>query len=120
MEDSILVSVKEYLGISEDDPSFDQEILMNINAVFSTLYQIGVDELKDTMITDGSQTWSDVFAQDAHIINMVRSYVQLRVRVIFDPPTSSFVMEAMKQQISEFEWRINLAAEGGFEANNFE
>lgn len=114
MDDRILVSIKEYLGIFEEDASFDQEILMNINAIFSTLYQIGVDELKGIYV-DGSDTWSDIFIQEDHVISMIKSYTQLRVRIIFDPPTSSFVMEAMKQQIAEFEWRINLEVEGGFD-----
>lgn len=113
MEDSILKSVKGYVGI--DDESFDQDILMNINAAFSTLYQIGVESVKNVTVCDETDSWSEIFANEAELINLCRQYVYLKCRVIFDPPSNSFVLEAMKSQISELEWRINIQAEGGFD-----
>lgn len=116
MEDSILNSVKKYVGIDKSMTAFDEDILMNVNAVFSTLYQLGVDSAKDVMIIGDRETWSDIFGKTG-IVNLIRQYTFLKVRIIFDPPTNSFVLDAMKKQADELEWRINIESEGGFDSD---
>lgn len=117
MEDSILNSVKKYVGIDKSMTAFDEDILMNVNAVFSTLYQLGVDSAKGIMIQGADEKWSEIFGEDPDITNLIRQYTFLKVRVIFDPPTNSFVLDALKKQADELEWRINIEAEGGFDSD---
>lgn len=111
MTDSIFESVKKLLGIHEKDESFDLDIIVNINSVFSTLYQIGVWEEGHYSIIDGGSTWEEVFSDRPDLIDFIKLYTYLKVRVIFDPPTSSFVLEALNKQIQELEWRIQIQAE---------
>lgn len=108
--DSILTSIKKLLGITEEYEHFDQDLIIHINSVFMILNQLGVGPAKTFSITDSSSIWSD-FTSDNTEIESVKTYVYLKVRMIFDPPTSSAVIEAMNRQISEFEWRLNVAAE---------
>lgn len=115
MKDSILDSIKQYVGIDKSIDDFDEDILMNINVVFSVLYQVGVDALKGVTIEGSDEEWSDVFSESPDLINMCKSYTQLKVRITFDPPTNSFVMDSLKKTADELEWRIRLQAEGGFE-----
>ena len=115
MDDSILQSTKKYLGIDTGCDAFDQDVMLHINSVFSILYQIGVDSAKHARVEDVSTKWSDFFAEDEDLLRLIKDYVYLRVRIIFDPPTSSFVLEALNKQVSEFEWRIHIEAEGAFD-----
>lgn len=108
--DSILDTTKKLLGISPDDPSFDLDIVTHINTVFFTMQQLGVGPAEGFMITDNTAVWND-FIQDKTNINAVRSYMGLRVRLLFDPPAMSFVLESIKKQIEEYEWRLNVAAD---------
>ena len=103
--ESILVSVKKVLGITEDDESFDTDIIMNVNSVFAILTQLGVGPTDGFIITDSSQNWND-FIGDNKKLEFVKTYVQLKTRLIFDPPQSSAHMESVKQMISELEFRI--------------
>lgn len=114
MEDSILNSVKKVLGIPKELDAFDEDILMNINSVFSILYQIGVQSSNDTYrIEDAEANWSDFFEEQT-LCDMIKTYTYIKVRILFDPPTSSFVLESLKTQAQELEWRIHVQAEGGF------
>lgn len=115
MKDSILQSIKHYLGIDESIDDFDEDILMNINVVFSVLYQIGVDSLKNVSIEGPDEKWSDVFSKDPDLISMCKSYTQVKVRIVFDPPTNSFVLDSLNKIAADLEWRIHIQAEGGFE-----
>lgn len=115
MDDSILQSTKKYLGIDIACDSFDMDVMLHINSAFAVLYQIGVDSAKNARVEDASVTWVDIFANDEELLRLIKDYVFLRVRVIFDPPTSSFVLEAINKQIAEFEWRIKIEAEGTFD-----
>lgn len=115
MEDSILQSTKKYLGIDTGCDSFDMDVMLHINSVFAILYQIGVDSAKNARIEDPSTKWDDIFSEDDGLLRLIKDYVYLRVRVIFDPPTSSFVLEAINKQIAEYEWRIQIEAEGAFD-----
>lgn len=106
MELSILISTKKILGIAEDYTVFDLDIITHINTVFSTLTQLGVGPNSGFMIEDASAEWSDFFIDDLQY-NSVKSYVFLRVRLLFDPPTTSFAISAFENQIKELEWRMS-------------
>ena len=112
--ESILNSTKKMLGITPEYEHFDPDIIMHINSVFVILNQLGVGPENVYSITDASQTW-DEFIDDAQI-NMVKSYMYMKVRLMFDPPTGS-VQEAMNRQISELEWRLNVAVDPGGTSN---
>lgn len=102
--DSILNSVKSYLGISIEDTAFDADVLMAINAVMVVLNQLGIGP-NGVFVVDGEQqTWSDLLGDDP--VGGVREYVNLRVKMLFDPSTNNQIMDALKEQISEFEWRL--------------
>lgn len=107
--DSILDKTKKLLGIEADYPAFDVDIIMHINTVFSTLSELGIGPVDGFLIEDNTTQWS-AFIVDKPYLNQVRSYMYLRVRLLFDPPTTSFAIEAIKNQITEFEWRLSLYA----------
>lgn len=109
--DSILTSVKKLLGITEEYKHFDPDIIIHINSVFLTLQQIGVGPAEGFSIVDEYTTWNSFLPDGNPNFEAVKSYVYLKVRLLFDPPTSSAVMEAMNRQISELEWRLNVEAE---------
>lgn len=112
MEDSILDSVKNSLGINKEITAFDQEIIMIINSTFSTLNQVGVESSNDTYRISGSDDkWEDLFDSDDVLTDLIKEYTCLKVRIIFDPPSSSYVLDAIKAQAQELEWRINIQAE---------
>lgn len=106
MEPSILTSVKKVLGIAEAYTAFDPDILMHINAAFSILNQLGVGPIEGFFIEDEDAEWED-FGVPANQLNLVRTYIFLKVRSIFDPPTTSFLITAVTEQIKEYEWRLN-------------
>ena len=108
--DSILTSVKKMLATPEDYEQFDIDIIMHINSVFMILTQLGVGPEEGFTISNKSDKWSD-FIGEGKLVELIKSYVYLKVRLIFDPPQSSSVIEAMNRQISEFEWRINVAVD---------
>lgn len=107
MYDSILDSVKKSLGFEPDYTAFDADIIMHINSILMVLYQLGVGPKEPLMIEDASTTW-DEFMDGRIDINAVKTYIYLRVRLLFDPPTSSFVLNAIKEQYQELEWRLNI------------
>lgn len=108
--ESILTSIKKLLGIAEEYEHFDQDIVMHINTVFMILAQMGVGPENGFTIEDETSTWSD-FTKDSIQIEAVKSYVYLKVRLMFDPPQSGTVTESINRTISELEWRLNVAAE---------
>ncbi len=108
--ESILTSIKKLLGISEEYTQFDDDIIMHINSVFMTLTQIGVGPAKGFFIKDDSMYWDD-YIDDSAQLQAVKSYVYLKVKLLFDPPLSSAVIESTNRMIAEFEWRLRLAAE---------
>lgn len=110
--ESILMSVKKMLGIVNEYKHFDDEIIMHINSVFSILTQLGVGPSDGFRIDDNADLWTD-FIADSKKLEMVKTYVYMKVRLMFDPPTSSAVMESMNRQISELEWRINVTVDPG-------
>lgn len=108
--ESILTSIKKMLGITEDYKHFDADLIMHINSVFSVLTQMGVGSAEGFSIKDENEVWSD-FMNDDPKMNFVRSYMYLRVRMLFDPPMSSAVIESINNTISELEWRLNSEAD---------
>ena len=104
--DSILTSIKKLLGISEDDTSFDQDIIMHITTVFTILTQLGVGPADGFYIENDSAIWDDFISNDPRL-NSIKTYIYMKVRMMFDPPTSSILADAMNKNISELEWRIN-------------
>lgn len=104
--ESVLGSIKKNLGLHEEDTSFDEDIVMHINTVFAILFQMGVGP-KDTpfQITGNNETWGD-FLNDNFKIVMVKSYVEKKVKLLFDPPVSNAVLESLKLLIAELEWRL--------------
>ena len=110
MTESILTSIKKLLGIPEDHEHFDEDIIMNINSVFMILTQLGVGPSSGFKISDKTTTW-DEYIQDTNNIESVKSYVYYKVKLLFDPPTGSAVMESINRIISELEWRLNVEVE---------
>ena len=110
MSDSILTSIKKLLGLTEEYTYFDADILMHINMAFMVLYQLGVGPSTPFSIADETATWSD-FLGDSTDLAGVKTYIYLKVRLVFDPPQSSAAMEAIKQNIAELEWRLNVTVD---------
>lgn len=110
MEDSILTSTKKILGIAEDYTAFDLDIITHINTTFSTLTQLGVGPALGFMIEDDSAVWDD-FISDNNQFNSIKSYVFLKVRQLFDPPTTSYLIDSQERQIAQLEWRLNVHRE---------
>lgn len=110
-DDSILTSTKKILGIDKDYTAFDLDILTHINSVFAVLNQLGIGTDNGFVIEDAEPTW-DAFLGDDPLLNTVKTYVYLRVRILFDPPTTSFLLESLKEQYKELEWRLNVKREG--------
>lgn len=115
MDESILDSVKQLLGIG-DDKSFDSEITLHINSVFSILDRIASGFPKGFRISDSSAQWSSYLPTDTHL-DLVKTYMYMKVRLVFDPPTNSSLLSSLKESISEYEWRINDISESSEEVN---
>jgi hypothetical protein len=110
MSNSILTSTKKVLGIDADYDAFDDDIIMHINSVFFTLNQLGVGPTAGYMIEDATETWDAFIGNDPNL-NAIKTYVYLRVRLLFDPPTTSYVITALNEQVKELEWRLNVYRE---------
>ena len=108
--ESILTSIKKLLGIAEEYTQFDADLIMHMNSVFSILTQLGVGPSNGFSIEDDSATW-DEFIPEGQNVELVKSYIHLKVKLLFDPPLTSAKIEAMNKNIGEFEWRLNVAAE---------
>lgn len=110
--ESILTSIKKMLGIDEEYTHFDADIIMHINSVLMILTQLGVGPAEGFMIEDDTSTWVDFIPEaNAAQLHAVKSYIYMKVKLIFDPPLSSAVIDSMNRQIAEFEWRLNVAVD---------
>lgn len=109
-DESILMSIKKLLNVEEDDPAFDTDIGMLINNEFMTLSQLGIGPEEGFSIHDADVSWTD-FSEDKTLIETVKSFIYMKVRMIFDPPASSVVADAYNSRIRELEWRLNVQAE---------
>lgn len=101
----ILDTVKQTIGIVPSDTSFDIDIIMYVNATLSILFQLGVDEAGALPIIDENTSWSQLFGNRTDL-ELVKSYIRFKVKLMFDPPTSSAALDAMNRSIGELEWRI--------------
>lgn len=108
--DSILLSIKKLLGVDALCEHFDQDIIIHINSAFSNLTQLGVGPSGGFFITSNVEKWSD-FLPERPRIDFVKTYVYLKVRLVFDPPSTSSVIDIIERQIKELEWRINVAVD---------
>ena len=109
--ESILTSIKKLLGISREYDHFDADIILYINTALSILSQLGVGPSSGFFIQGEDDLWNDLI-QDDHRLELVKSYVHMKVKLLFDPPQSSAAIEAIKNQTSELEWRIIVTVEG--------
>ena len=109
--ESILTSVKKMLGIVEEYKHFDADLIMHINSVFSIITQLGVGPSEGFSITDDTAVWTDFLPEADKDFSLVKSYMHLKVKLIFDPPASSAILESMNRMINEFEWRLNVKAD---------
>lgn len=112
-DDSILNTIKKLLGISEDCKDFDNDLIVHINSAFMVLSQLGIGPEHGFSIEDSSETWNDYISDEEANLEAIKTYIHLKVKVVFDPPLNSTVMEAHQNMIRELEWRLNINAERG-------
>lgn len=114
-DDKIMTDIKRILMVPDDYDVFDLNLIIQVNSVFSTLQQLGVGPKEAFLVVDMQETWTDFFGEEPNRKNLmaVKTYMGLRVRLLFDPPTTSFALDAIKEQIKELEWRLNVQAEEG-------
>lgn len=110
--ESILISIKKLLGVGEEYDHFDADIIMHINSTLMFLNQLGIGPDDPFLINGDTETWSDLLGTNTKV-EAVKAYIFLKVKLLFDPPTSSFVLESMDRQITMLEWRLNAQAEKG-------
>ena len=110
MEDSILITIKKMLGLAPEYPPFDTDIIVHINTYLQVLNQLGVG-VDGFTITDESATWADFLSERSASEQMVKTYLYLRVRMVFDPPTSSILSQAIKENVDELGWRLRESVE---------
>lgn len=108
---SILNDTKKILQLAEDYTAFDLDVITHINTAFTTLQQLGIGPVEGFMIEDESAEWEAFLGGDPRL-NGVKTYLYLRVRLVFDPPATSFHIAALEKQIEELEWRLNVQREG--------
>ena len=113
VNDSILTSIKKLLGIDEGYNAFDTDIIIHINSVFMHLNQLGVGPEQPFSITGDSETWADFLGDKVTEFEAVKTFIYIKVRLIFDPPTNSFVVDAYDKTAKEYEWRLIVQAERG-------
>lgn len=107
---SILDSIKKTLGLDSDYDAFDLDVIMHINTAFSTLRQLGVGPQTGFVISDNTSLWES-YSDDMILLASVKSYVFAKVKLLFDPPPTSFGLDAMQKMVSELEWRLNVEGE---------
>lgn len=108
--DSILTSIKKMLGVDEYCEHFDPEIIMHINSALTVLNQLGVGPTSGFFITGSNETWDELIPNQKNL-EFIKSYLFMKVKLIFDPPSSSSLLDSMSRLISELEWRIQVAAD---------
>lgn len=116
---SILNSVKKYCNIDPEYDVFDDQIIPLINGSLNMVNQLGVGKAA-YYITDNTSSWEDFLGSDVHALHMVETLVKIRVRLAFDPPSNSFVTDALKKEADELTWRINVQVDPPMIPNNVE
>lgn len=107
-EESILKSIRKLIGPEDDYTHFDPDITIHINAAINRLFQLGLDGAKGFRVTSEDETWGDLFGSDDEVIDMAKTFIYYKVKMGFDPPTSSIAAEAFKSEIDKQEWLINV------------
>lgn len=110
MEESILISTKKILGLDEGYDAFDLDIITFINSALSTLDQLGVGVSGGFAITGSDEVWDDLNVP-SNQLQLIKTYLFLKVRMLFDPPTTSYLLAAYDEQLKEYEWRLNTFVE---------
>lgn len=105
----VLTDIKKLIGFDETYTAFDTDILIHINSTLSLLEQIGVD-VTSKLTSNGNEDWDDILGDDVEQ-EMIKEYIYLKTRLVFDPPLNSSILESIKESIREYEWRINTAVE---------
>lgn len=118
-EETILESIRDYVGVQKDIDAFDKELILHVNSAFSTLFQIGVGKDKPYRLDEHS-TWSGLFSEYEEELDFIKEYTYLKVKLLFDPPTNSSLLESLKGVINETEYRIELQIEGIFKDDSDE
>lgn len=111
-EESILVYIKKLLGIQSDYSHFDPDVIYGINAAFAVLTQLGVGPKEGFSISDDSSKWNE-FISDTARLSLIKPYVYLKTRLLFDPPSSNVLVDSFNKTIAEYEWRLFVASDGG-------
>ncbi len=111
MRDNILEDSKRMLGIESDYKAFDQELLLHINSIFVILNQLGVGPPSGFFVEDEDAKWINFVGDKRKDLNIIKSYVFIRLRLLFDPPANSFLVSSLETQAKEFEWRLNVQVE---------
>ena len=109
MNESILTSIKKMLGITAEYQYFDSDIILSLNSVLGILTQLGVGPKTGFSIQDSSTTWADFIGTDTRL-EMIKTFVHLRTKLLFDPPQNASLANVMEEEAKEFEWRIYIAA----------
>lgn len=110
MNESILISIKKLLGLTANDNSFDTDIIIHINTALMVLNQLGVGPEEGFSIESSEEDWSD-FVDDKEHLDAIKTYIYLKVKIVFDPPQHGPTEDALKESIREYEWRLNVKAE---------
>lgn len=110
LENSILTDIKKMLGPSYDEDSFDTDITIHINSTFTTLRQLGIGPTNGYRIQNEENVWSE-FVSDEEMLDSVKTYIYLKVKIAFDPPLNASLLESFENQIKELEWRLNVSVE---------
>ena len=105
MEESILKTIKQLIGCPDDFEQFDLDLIVHINSAFATLTQLGVGPKEGYRITGADNEWSE-FEDDVQKLSLIKDYVYIKTRLLFDPPTSGSLMDSLKEQLKEMEWRL--------------
>ena len=105
MEESILKTIKQLIGCPDDFEQFDLDLIVHINSAFATLTQLGVGPKEGYRITGADNEWSE-FEYDVQKLSLIKDYVYIKTRLLFDPPTSGSLMDSLKEQLKEMEWRL--------------
>lgn len=111
MENSIFLTIKKMIGLDADYHAFDTDILADLNSTLTIVCQLGVGPKKPFVVTGESETWDDFFGENKDLLELTKSYIYQRVKLMFDPPSSGVLNEAVERQLKEYEWRLVVAVE---------
>lgn len=105
MEESILKTIKQLVGCPDDFEQFDLDLTIHINSSFATLTHLGIGPKEGYRITGVDNVWSE-FEDDPQKLSLIKDYVYIKTRLLFDPPTNGSLMDSLTEQLKEMEWRL--------------